>query len=178
MVLEAHQQAQVLVKDRDLTVRLQQFEPVRIRGNADRMKQLLLNLLSNAIKFTPNGGQIHLSLYRIGPDAVLEVSDTGIGIAEDDLKHIFERFWQADASRVRGVQNAESSGLGLSIVKWIADAHNATIEVYSEPGSGTTFTIRIPVIDEDRSTSLLIPDEQSRLGRLRSSLRRGLMPER
>lgn len=178
VVLEAHQQALVLVKDRDLTVKLQQFEPVRIRGNADRMKQLLLNLLSNAIKFTPNGGHIHISLYRTGNEAVLEVADTGIGIAEEDLKHIFERFWQADVSRARELQNAESSGLGLAIVKWIAEAHHATIEVSSEPGHGTTFTVRIPVFDQSQAVIPVPQDEQTRLGRLRSSLRRGLMPER
>ena len=145
IVIEAHQQTQVLVKDRDLTVTLQRFEPVRISGNADRMKQLLLNLLSNAIKFTPNGGRIMLSLYAENQQAVLQVQDTGIGMSEDDLKHIFDRFYQADLSRVRGVQNAESSGLGLSIVKWIVEAHNGTITVESELEKGTTFTVRFPM---------------------------------
>lgn len=177
LLLESYQQAQVLVKDRDLTVALGRFEPVRVRANADRMKQLLLNLLSNAIKFTPDGGRITLSLYPDEHHAVLQVADTGIGIAEDDLKHIFERFWQADSSRVRAAQIAESSaGLGLAIVKWIVDAHDATIHVDSELNQGTTFTIRIPLLKSS------IPDTQpaarSRLRRLGSSIRRGMLSER
>lgn len=177
VALEAHQQARVLVKDRDLTVALGRFEPVRVRGHADRMKQLLLNLLSNAIKFTPDGGRITLSLYPDGEEAVLEVADTGIGIAEDDLKRIFERFWQADSSRVRGIQNAESSaGLGLAIVKWIVDAHDATIRVDSELNQGTTFTVRIPLLHSSAPDEQ--PDAGSRLRRLRSSIRRGLLSER
>ncbi|MBZ0298909.1 MAG: HAMP domain-containing histidine kinase, partial [Anaerolineae bacterium] len=170
VVLEAHQQAQVLVKDRDLMVILRQFEPVRIRGNADRVKQLLLNLLSNAIKFTPDGGRITLDLYRDHDTAVLEVSDTGIGIAAEDLKHIFERFWQADSSRVRatGTGSTESSGLGLSIVKWIVEAHGATISVESEPDKGTTFTVRFPVLAEGpHAGGGPHIDAQSRLNRLR-----------
>jgi two-component system, OmpR family, sensor kinase len=177
VVLEAHQQAQVLVKDRDLTVALDRFEPVRVQGNADRIKQLLLNLLSNAIKFTPDGGYIRLSLYRAEDDAVLRVADSGIGIAEDDLKHIFDRFWQADTSRVRLAHPTESSGLGLSIVKWIVEAHAGTIEVHSELDQGTTFTVRLPVLAE-KADLRRVPDARSRLDRLRSNLRRGLLPER
>ena len=156
IVIEAHQQAQVLVKDRDLTVALQRFEPIRINGNADRMKQLLLNLLSNAIKFTPDGGRITLGLYAENHKAVLEVKDTGIGMNEQDLKRIFDRFYQADSSRVRGVQNAESSGLGLSIVKWIVEAHHGTIAVESIPEQGTTFTVRLPIAGEQSAA-----DQQS-----------------
>jgi two-component system, OmpR family, sensor kinase len=177
VALEAHQQARVLVKDRDITVALGRFEPVRVRGHADRMKQLLLNLLSNAIKFTPDGGRITLSLYPEGENAVLQVADTGIGIAEEDLKRIFERFWQADSSRVRGVQNTESSaGLGLAIVKWIVDAHDATIDVESEFGQGTAFTVKIPLLQSDKFGER--PVTGSRLRRLRSSIRRGLLSER
>ncbi len=148
VVIEAHQQAQILVKDRDLTVSLQRFEPVRVNGNADRIKQLLLNLLSNAIKFTPDGGRIMLSLYADNQQAILQVVDNGIGMSEQDRKHIFDRFYQADLSRKRGVVNAESSGLGLSIVKWIVEAHDGTISVESVLDEGTTFTVRIPAMVE------------------------------
>ncbi len=103
--------------------------------------------MSNAIKFTPDGGHINLSLYGEGDRAVIEIADTGIGIGEEDLKHIFERFYQADTSRVRNVQNAESSGLGLSIVKWIVEAHNGSIDIKSALGEGTTFIIRIPLLN-------------------------------
>jgi len=177
VVLEAYQQAQVLVKDRNLTVTLDPFEPVRVQGNADRIKQLLLNLLSNAIKFTPDGGYIRLSLNRAEADAVLRVADSGVGIAEDDLKHIFDRFWQADTSRVRLAHSTESSGLGLSIVKWIVEAHAGTIEVHSELDRVTTLTLRLPVLAV-KSDPGRVPDARSRLARLRSNLRRGLLPER
>ena len=148
IVIEAHQQAQVLVKDRDLTVAMQRFEPARVDGNADRLKQLLLNLLSNAIKFTPDGGRITISLYQQHDDAILEVADTGIGIDKQDLKHVFDRFYQADTSRQRDSDHAvQSAGLGLAIVKWIVDAHHGKIAVTSTVDEGTTFTVRLPLLD-------------------------------
>jgi signal transduction histidine kinase len=157
VMMEAHRQAQVLVKDRDLTVSLAHLEPLRIAGNMDRMKQLLLNLLSNAIKFTPDGGRINLSLYRQDQQAVIEIADTGTGISEDDLKHIFDRFFQADESRNRdGVQSA---GLGLAIVKWIVEAHDGTIGVESQVGQGTTFWVKIPLLTD--SNPLIPPDQES-----------------
>ena len=147
IVIEAHQQAQILVKDRDLTVTIQRFEPARVRGNADRLKQLLLNLLSNAIKFTPDEGRITINLYQQEDQAMLEVADTGIGIDTEDLKHIFDRFYQADTSRQRDSDHAvQSAGLGLAIVKWIVDAHDGEIEVASQPGKGTTFTVALPLL--------------------------------
>lgn len=145
IVMEAHQQAKVLAKDRDLAITIEHFEPVRIMGHADRMKQLLLNLVGNAIKFTPDGGKITLSLRQIDRKAVLQVKDTGIGISAEDTKHIFDRFYQADKSRLRTVDS--SSGLGLAIVKWIVEAHHGTVAVESEEGKGTTFTVEIPAID-------------------------------
>lgn len=144
ILLETLRDARVLIKDRDLRLSLEQLEPVRINGNPDRIKQLILNLVSNAIKFTPNGGSISLSLQPVGDKAVIQVKDTGIGIAEKDIKHIFERFYQADESRKR---MGDSSGLGLSIAKWIAEAHHGTISVQSELGQGATFTVAIPALN-------------------------------
>ena len=181
VLIEAHRQALVLVRDRDLRVTLERFEPLRIQGNADRMKQLLLNLVTNAIKFTPDGGRISLSLYRSGDNAVMEVADTGIGIGEEDLKHVFERFYQADVSRVRGTQNGESSGLGLSIVRWIVEAHEGTISIESEPGRGTTFRVKLPLWHEqDKNTpGPDSPNGRSRVRRLAlNQIRRGFMPDR
>src|SRR5512145_2224403 len=83
VLAEVYQQARVLAKDRTLQVQLEVIEPVRILGNADRVKQLLLNLVSNAIKFTPDGGEIRLRLQRVGGAAHLQVEDTGIGIAPE-----------------------------------------------------------------------------------------------
>jgi two-component system OmpR family sensor kinase len=144
VVGETFREARILAKDRDLKITVLDFEPVRVNGDADRLKQLLLNLLSNAIKFTPDGGQIILNLRKTDADAVMEVADNGIGIAPDDLKRIFDRFYQAEPSRVR---KGEGSGLGLSIARWIVEAHGGKIAVTSEIGVGTTFTVTLPHIE-------------------------------
>lgn len=137
-------EAKILAQNRELQIRLAHLEPIRIQGNSDRLKQLLLNLVSNAIKFTPDGGQVSLSLRRENTQAALQVSDTGIGIKADDLKRIFDRFYQADSSRTRE-QSSDGAGLGLSIAQWIAQAHGGVIEAESTVGKGTTFTVRLPM---------------------------------
>jgi len=142
IVLEMFEQAKVLTKDRDLKIAMPQFEPVRIKGNSDRLRQLMLNLLSNAIKFTPDGGEIHIGLERINNRAVLWVKDTGIGIGDDDLTRIFDRFYQSDPARTH---TGEGFGLGLSISKWIVATHDGEIRVTSQQGEGTTFTVTFPV---------------------------------
>ncbi|MGV2435304.1 MAG UNVERIFIED_CONTAM: ATP-binding protein [Anaerolineae bacterium] len=103
IVLVAYREARAIIhaNDRDLTLTMGHFEPARISGNADRIKQLLLNLLGNAIKFTPDGGTITLSLSNEGQYAVMRVQDTGIGIEEQSLPQIFERFFQEERSRFR-----------------------------------------------------------------------------
>ena len=117
-------------------------EPVTVRGDADRLKQLLLNLCENAIKYTPDGGRVTIAIRRQTSDAVVTVADTGIGIAPDDLSHVFERFYRADPARTR---DAGGSGLGLAIAQWIAAEHSGRVDLASQPGRGTTATIRIPV---------------------------------
>ncbi len=144
---EAYREAKILAKDRDLKITISAFEPVRVSADASRIGQLLSNLISNAIKFTPDGGAITLSLSKTPQNAVIEVSDTGIGMQPDDLKRIFDRFYQADASRVR-FSGGEGVGLGLSIAKWIVDAHRGQIEVSSEYGAGTTFRVLLPHMEE------------------------------
>ena len=114
-------------------------EPVIIAGDAARMSQVVANLLSNAIKFTPAGGLIETRLTREGSFAVLEVSDTGEGIAADFLPYVFDRRSQATNRRFSGL------GLGLAIVKHIVDLHHGSVQAASNgPGKGATFTIRIP----------------------------------
>jgi heavy metal sensor kinase len=127
----------------ELTAR--RVDPAVIEGDGTRLWQLVNNLLDNAIKFTPAGGRIALSLAFDGNrnECVLEVSDTGVGIAPDDLPHVFERFYQGDKARDREVLS-RGVGLGLSICQAIVAAHGGTIEVASRPGAGTTFTVRLP----------------------------------
>lgn len=148
-ISEVYRDAKVLASTRNIMFAIHDFQPVRVQGDPDRLKQLFLNLVSNAIKFTPEGGNVIVNLRRSYDDAIVEVIDTGIGIAPEDLPHVFDRFYQADPARVR---KGEGSGLGLSIAKWIVDAHNGQIEVSSDLGKGTTFTVLIPHIEEKPKT--------------------------
>lgn len=109
------------------------------------IKQAVRAVVENSIKYTPAGGSIKLFCRDGEQNAEFGVRDTGIGIAEKDLPHIFDRFYKADAARTRA---KGSSGLGLSIVKWIIDRHKGTITVESRPGSGAEFTICLPKTQE------------------------------
>jgi signal transduction histidine kinase len=167
VVSEVYRETRVLAKDHDLKITIQDFEPVRIKGDSDRLKQLFLNLVSNAIKFTPDGGTITINLRRTAAQAHVEVIDTGIGIAEDDQKRIFDRFYQAEPSRVR---IGEGSGLGLSIAKWITEAHGGTITVSSEVGIGTTFVVSIPHLEAPISAATIPAVTRTRVHILRNPL--------
>lgn len=145
LVLEVYEQAHHLTKGRTLKLVLANIDPVKIRGNRDRMRQLLMNLVTNAIKFTPDHGTIQLSLTSKKNQAVLEVKDTGIGISAEDQARIYDRFFQVDQSRTNN-QHDEGSGLGLSIVKWVVDIHHGQIAVQSKVGQGTTFIVTLPAL--------------------------------
>lgn len=106
-----------------------------------RMRQALGNLVSNALRHTPSGGTVTLSAGRDGDEVVLEVADTGTGIAPEDLPHVFERFWRAEKSRSR---RTGGSGLGLPIVRQLTAAHGGTVEAAGAPGEGAVFTLRLP----------------------------------
>lgn len=109
--------------------------------DTDRMRQVLENLIGNAAKFTRAGGSVRVSVRREGASVVIEVIDTGTGIAPTELPNVFSAYWQGDGHKKRGV------GLGLAIVKAIATAHHGTIAVRSELGKGTTFRFAIPLTD-------------------------------
>jgi signal transduction histidine kinase len=120
-------------------------ESVIITADADKLTQLLYILLDNAIKYTPDGGEVTLSL-RIEPFKqqrmlTISVKDTGIGIPPESLDRIFDRFYRVDKARSR---QQGGHGLGLSIAKWIVDAHGGNIHVQSEVGKGSEFIVKIP----------------------------------
>jgi heavy metal sensor kinase len=116
--------------------------PVPIEGDQAGLTQLVVNLADNAIKYTSAGGRVCLSASADGDWALLRVSDTGIGIAPEHLPHLFERFYRVDKARSRA---AGGTGLGLAFCRWMAGTHDGSIEVESEPGVGSTFTVRLPM---------------------------------
>ncbi|TGA83161.1 sensor histidine kinase, partial [Streptomyces palmae] len=117
--------------------------PVRVSADADRLRQAVGNLVGNALRATASGGTVSLALAVEGELAVLRVRDTGKGISAEDLPHLFDRFWRADAARGRATGG---SGLGLSIARQIVTDHRGTIDVESTVGVGTTFTIVLPMV--------------------------------
>ncbi|HEX6101342.1 MAG TPA: HAMP domain-containing sensor histidine kinase [Thermoanaerobaculia bacterium] len=124
---------------KDISLRKSAEQPVVVDGDASRLRQVLTNLLTNAIKFTPSGGVIETRLFRDGPSAVIEVSDTGEGISAEFLPFVFDRRAQAKERRFAGL------GLGLAIVKHIVELHRGSVAVTSEgEGKGATFTVRLP----------------------------------
>ncbi len=118
-------------------------ESARTFIDADRMRQVLHNLLENAIRYTRPGGRIQLRLSSTPREARIEIGDTGIGIPEEHLPFVFERFFRTDRARHA---HPGGSGLGLSIVRWIVEAHKGKVSVTSKVGEGTTFTITLPLV--------------------------------
>jgi two-component system phosphate regulon sensor histidine kinase PhoR len=113
----------------------------KIRGDARRLSEILQNLFDNAVQYTPEGGQITVRASAEASWVRISVADTGIGIPSDQRQRIFERFYRVDAARSR---EAGGTGLGLSIARHLAEAHGGRIEVESEVGRGSTFTLILP----------------------------------
>lgn len=141
LLLDVVQQLQSLAGNRRLVV--SEIDEVQLVGDRDRLRQVLLNLVGNAIQYTPTGSKVYLKLSKDDANSRLEVTDTGPGIPEVDIPHIFERFYRGERSRKRSP--GSGFGLGLSIANWIVKSHNGDIEVHSQEGSGTTFTVRLPL---------------------------------
>lgn len=142
-VREAIEQGRKLAAERHLllTVHIDE-EPVAVLGDAEALRRLAFILVDNAIKYNAEGGSFEVCLSSHGGRAVLSVRDSGIGIAQEDLPHVFDRFWRADRVRSRG---AGGAGLGLAIARWIVDRHQGSIEVESQSGQGSKFTVKIPL---------------------------------
>jgi signal transduction histidine kinase len=112
-------------------------------GDGDRLAQVFTNLVDNALKFTPEGGSITLQVIHDRNEIQVAVDDTGKGIPKEDVPHIFDRFYQADAARAGGEHHG--AGLGLAIVHEIVAAHGGRISVRSAPGRGTAFIVHLPL---------------------------------
>ena len=118
-----------------------------------QVERMLSNLLSNALKFTPEGGEVHVALQIIGDDIEIRISDTGRGIAAEHLPHIFDRFYRVSAPSAESTPE-KGLGLGLSFVAWIAKAHGGSIDVASQPGQGSTFTVTLPRYSSQSDTGV------------------------
>lgn len=125
-------------------------ETFYIDADSDLIREAIVNLLSNAMRYTPEGGKVKVVVSRKRSDVLISVSDTGMGIAKEDIPRVFSRFWRSEASRERV---AGGLGVGLSLTKEIVDRHNGTISVDSELGVGTTFTLHLPVEHERQQRS-------------------------
>jgi len=144
LLSEIAKNVQPAASDRGLELSLSlPVEPVRAFVDADRLQQVFHNLLENAMRYTEPGGTIRLALTAAPDEARMEVSDTGIGIPAGDLPYVFERFFRSDRARRA---YAGGSGLGLSIVRWIVEAHKGSVSIESATGKGTTVTVTIPLI--------------------------------
>jgi signal transduction histidine kinase len=112
-----------------------------VLGDKDKLEKIVLNLMFNALKFTPSGGRVELRADKQDKDFVLTVADTGMGISEKNLPHVFDRFWQADGSSKRKYQGV---GIGLALVKELVEIQGGKVTVQSQEGKGTTFTVTLP----------------------------------
>lgn len=158
LILEVFHEMRILAGT-NVRLKLADIDQVQVNGDRDRLKQVLVNLVANAIQYTPQGGEVFMSLAIIGEQARIIVRDTGPGIPSADLPYIFERFYRAEKSRTR--TRTSGFGLGLSIVQWIVENHGGTIKVESKEGQGTTFAIWLPLLTVEIKTAPRSPEKFS-----------------
>jgi len=138
----AVEQMRLLADEKRVDLRFTGAKHLQVMGDPIRLRQVVVNLVDNAIKYTPPGGSISVSSITMDGKAILEVVDTGIGIPQDAIPHIFERFYRVDGARSRELGG---TGLGLAIVKSICTAFGGTVTAQSTAGSGTTFRVELPL---------------------------------
>ena len=141
LILEVYSDMSILAEKKNIELTVGELHETRLPGDELKLRRMLWNVVENGIKYTQPGGKVDISSGLENGSVRINVRDTGVGISDKDLKYVFDRFYRADGSR-----NRESgSGLGLSISKWIAEAHKGTIEVESQASSGTVFSIKLPL---------------------------------
>jgi heavy metal sensor kinase len=131
----------VVADKKSVALETSELEDIRLKGDELKLRRMLLNIVENGIKYSHVGGKVSVSSYVNDGYAKIDIKDNGIGISEEDIRYIFDRFYRADRSRKR----ESGSGLGLSISRWIAEAHKGGIEVKSQPAQGSMFTIKLPI---------------------------------
>lgn len=142
VVADIVEDARVLGAAKDIQVKVERLDPLVVEGDRNRLHQLFLNILDNAIKYTPDHGRINISLEGQNGSAVVKIQDTGVGIPLREQSKIFHRFYRVSRKEDPMITG---SGLGLSIAKWIVEAHHGTIEVNSKPQKGSTFVVTLPL---------------------------------
>jgi two-component system sensor histidine kinase SenX3 len=145
VVAEAISRYKVAADNADITVSTDAATGYRALGDQQLLVTAVANLISNAIAYSPNGSRVSISRRRRGDDIEIAVTDRGFGIAREDQERVFERFFRVDKARSRATGG---TGLGLAIVKHVAANHNGTIRLWSQAGTGSTFTLSIPAYSE------------------------------
>jgi two-component system OmpR family sensor kinase len=140
LLAECCRSVQPLASAREIHLECRCDGDVAFRGDEILLRRMVTNLLDNALRYTPPGGRVRASLEAESAGVRIRIADTGIGITPDAVPHVFERFYRADPSRSR---QQDGFGLGLSIVKWIAESHHGAVELSSQPGAGSTFTVHL-----------------------------------
>jgi len=140
IAIDAAGAAQVVARQKNVEITVDEFEEAPIEGDSSLIRQLVMIVLDNAVKFTDPGGQVRVRVSMIDGAPRFSVADTGIGIKAEELGRVFQRFFRGETARSR----TEGAGLGLSIASWIAREHDASISLKSEPGQGTTVTVTFP----------------------------------
>jgi heavy metal sensor kinase len=144
LLAELSQDVEALAQEKGLVFRLGPMDTMKVRGDRTKLRQLFLNILDNAIRYTPNGGSVTGSLERNEGRVVVSIRDTGIGIPDEHLPFIFDRFYRVDKARTH---TEGGTGLGLAIASSIAKMHGGEIEVESTAGAGTTVRVTLPLAD-------------------------------
>jgi len=141
LVADVCMNMKIFANNKEISLIVDELADVRLIGDELKLRRMLWNIMENGIKYTPKGGVVNISSYTNDGYVCINVKDNGMGISGDDIKYIFDRFYRADRSRKR----ESGSGLGLSISKWIAEAHKGAIEVASQPSKGSQFLIKLPI---------------------------------
>jgi two-component system sensor histidine kinase SenX3 len=150
VVSEALSRYKVAADNADIAITTDAPTGYRVMGDGSLLVTAIANLVSNAIAYSPNGSSVSISRRRRGPNVEIAVTDRGIGIAREDQERVFERFFRVDKARSRATGG---TGLGLAIVKHVVANHNGSIRLWSQPGTGSTFTLSIPAYPEHEDES-------------------------
>lgn len=143
LVADICEDMEILAAEKNIAMHCDIDAGIDIDGDDARLHQVFLNIIENAVKYTLPGGEVYVKVFKSDTEAIISVRDTGVGIPVEDIPFIFDRFYRVDKSRTS--QNIQGNGLGLSIVKWIVEAHEGIISVVSEEGKGSEFVVKFPL---------------------------------